>query len=145
MDTATIQKINTLAKEFLNQGIANDSGDAFDKAKCMIFGKKQVSAEMEEQFINELKFLSRRINELNDKINSVKDDMKCVVEEIVKLKSQKPQKAQKEAVIKKEFAKTEAKEPTEAEEPKEESKETQRELKEPHDVSIEKIFYYGKK
>jgi len=137
MDIAKIQRVNALAKELLSKGIVSSSDDAFQKAQAMVIGKKQVNDEMEEQFVNELRFLSRKVSEIDRKICSINDDIKCVVEEIVALKSQKAAAPRAEdvkaacSVVKSEPAKR-----TEA----------QRELKESSaDVSIEKIFYCGKK
>lgn len=138
MDTATIQKINNLAKELLNKRIAATSDEAFQKAQITILGEKQVNKEMEEQYTNELKFLSRKISEIDEKIRGIKQDIKDIVDEIIKLRSQSSARVE----VKKDIVKEEVKE----EPAKKVSKEEQRELKEPsHDVSIEKIFYYGKK
>lgn len=134
MDTTTIQRINTLTKELMSKGIEENSDAAFQKARVIVLGKKQVNDEMEKEFVDELRFLGRRVNELDEKIRGIRDDIKCVVEEVVKLRSQKKEKI---AEAGKEVVK---------EKPKKETREGQRELKEPAgDVSVENIFYCGKK
>lgn len=152
-----VQKVNKLAQELLNQGIAASRDEAVQKAQEFLnktITKERAAAQDTSKVIQEtdmeiLRNMIERQREMTQRqLNDFKSAINALAEEIQKIKEQL--KTKKETVTAKESG-LDPEHKTgqiELERPKQEKK------SEPHpkrgewkseDVAVEKIFYYGKK
>jgi hypothetical protein len=143
-DIEQIQKINSLAKELIRHGIADSSEEAFKKAKVMIRGEENVQEVTEERFEQEIRLLDSKIRTVAKEVKGVKEKLGRVMEEIKRL-GVNESRTKSESVVKSVELIKEIEVEGNSNNPgkKEESKEERKFCEE--DVSIEKIFYFGKK
>ncbi len=136
-----IQKINNLARELVKHNIASTSDEALRKAEEMIKGKAEPNElkTLEEGFNREIRATNLRIDGVMQEITALRGGINKIGDYIheLEVKIGKQNKQPREEAP----PQPAPKEAPKQQEPKEEKKNGFSE----DDVSIEKIFYYGKK
>ena len=144
MNTEDAQRVNLLAKELKEHGIACSIDEAEQKAKGMMLKTENKKEEYDERIHlldQRYKFLlNSQGQRFAEEINSLKEGLASMSSELVELK-RKVAEQKREAETRKEEPKAEAQQ--KITESKEKTSEPE-ELK-PEDVSIEKFFYCGEK
>ncbi|MCP3684146.1 MAG: hypothetical protein GY861_15805 [bacterium] len=139
-----IQKINNLARELVKHNIASNSDEALRKAEEMVKGKAEPNGlkTLEEGFNREIRSTNLRIDGVIQEVSGLRDGIVKIGDYIheLEVKIEKQRKQQCEAP-----QQAAAPEPSKEEPKKEEPKEEKKNGFSEKDVSIEKIFYYGKK
>ena len=147
MDIDDAQRVNLLAKELKEHGIACSIDEAEQKAKSMMLKSENKKEEPDEklQLLDQrYKFLLNSQNQrFAEEINSLKEGLASMSSELVGLK-RKIAEQKREAETRKDVS---DKPKEEVQQKIAESKEKTSEPKEltPEDVSIEKFFYCGEK
>lgn len=141
-DVMKLQRVNKLAKELLDHHMVETSDEGYRRAKLMVMGereadvqKKEVEEEKTLEFNQEIRVLDTKIHILAKEVKEIKDAVENLVSEVSKIKdsvSNRP--VLKTVEVVKEFRR----EPV-----KEEDKKISNFANK--DVSIEKMFYFGKK
>jgi len=142
MDIETTMKINTLAKELLNKGLAPSSEEASVLAEQMLqkeIPKTSPEADKDQHLVA-MERLQRSVNndmtELKEQVMSLTSQLSQIKEDIRMIKQNKPEKP---------IPKIEEKqEQLVNDKPKETPPQRTGDFK-PGDVDIDKIFYYGNK
>jgi len=142
MDLEETQRVNVLAKELKEHGIACSLDEAEQKAKSMILkseNKKQEPDEKLHLLDQRYKFLlNSQSQRFTEEINSLKECLSSLSSELVGLKRQLNEQKQEVKEVKQE-AKAEVQQKI-----AENKEEKTGELK-PEDITIEKFFYCGQK
>lgn len=147
MDIDDAQRVNLLAKELKEHGIACSIDEAEQKAKSMMLKSENKKEEPDEklQLLDQrYKFLlNSQSQRFTEEINSLKEGLASMSSELVGLK-RKIAEQKREAETRKDVS---DKPKEEVQQKIAESKEKTSEPKEltPEDVSIEKFFYCGEK
>ena len=154
MDTNNIQKINLLAKELKEHGIACSMFEAQEKAEKMI-GKIDDKEEKpdEKSMLLEQRYkfmLNSQNQKLTEEIKTIKNTLEAVSNDLINLKRQFNDVKQSAKTINQEKKPEVQQTLVKDKEVKKEVKETPKETAEeeqinPDDVSIEKFFYFGQK
>ncbi len=143
MDLEDTQRVNLLAKELKEHGIACSLDEAEQKAKSMILKSENKKEEPDEKLHlldQRYKFLlNSQSQRFTEEINSLKECLSSLSSELVALKRKLNEQKQEVKEVK-EAPKAEVQQ--KIAESKEEKK--PEELK-PEDITIEKFFYCGKK
>jgi|TARA_B100002003_G_C14029041_1_gene496085 ribosomal protein L12E/L44/L45/RPP1/RPP2 len=149
MDTDKSQEASLLAETLRKNGIACCSTEAMEKANQIIHKTEKKEIEEDKLQLLEQKYrslLEQNNNKVVNEINNVKDTLNSVIKEINSIKrdiSQQPPVAIQEPAESQAKAEVQQK----MDEVKGEKKEShpRQGTFGPEDVSIEKMFYFGKK
>ena len=148
MDLEDTQRVNVLAKELKEHGIACSLDEAEQKAKSMILkseNKKQEPDEKLHLLDQRYKFLlNSQSQRFTEEINSLKECLSSLSSELVALKRKLNEQKQeiKETTEKQNVS---DKPKAEVQQRIAENKEEKTEELKPEDITIEKFFYCGKK
>ncbi len=131
-----MMKVNKLAKELREKGMAGTSEEATKLAESYL--NKEIVPEAEKKSPDNdrydilLERLQRKLNqerkEMQDKVQSLANDIGFIKEELKKLKQAKPQEPRQEKL-----------------QPKTEDRNQRTGDLKPGDVKVEEYFYYGDK
>ena len=148
MDLDETQRINVLAKELKEHGIACSLDEAEQKAKSMILKAENKKPEPDEKLHlldQRYKFLlNSQSQRFTEEINSLKECLSSLSSELVALKRKLNEQKQeiKETTEKQNVS---DKPKAEVQQRIAENKEEKTEELKPEDITIEKFFYCGKK